>query len=157
MIGPGWHWDRQRACMEWIGVHDVTPLTRQDPSRPGWWMDELGDHYIQPPVGAPLCPVPGGSRNSTVHWLDGPPDLPAGIVSVPATLGIFTQSGWYYVAAYDFNPVTNEYRRLYARGPMWLTSSMAETEFFNTVDSFWSRAVFMWRWSNGRWTLVNRI
>lgn len=154
MIGPGWHWDRERGCMQWVGIHDVTPMTEQDPSRPGWWRDEQGDHYIQPPVGAPLCPAPGATRSA--QWLDG---LPAAVVGVPDTLGIslFEDSGWYYVAAYEYEPFSNSYRRLYSRGPMWLSSSAAEEEFFNTVDSYWGKAVFMWKWDGSGWRLEKRI
>ena len=152
MYGPGWHWNNEHSCMEWIGPHVITPKTEWDRSRPGWWRDEEGDHYIQPPVGAPLCAVPG------THWLDGP-ELPPGIVSVPS-VGVgffFEENAWRFVGAYDYNPEDGSYRRLYSRGPIWLSESQALTEFLDTAESFWGRPVFMWKWVGGGWVLEKNV
>jgi len=80
-------------------------------------------------------------------------ELPPGIVGVP----FFEKEEWWYFAAYVRNTGGGAWQRLYARGPMLLTSSAAENEFVDTVEAFWGRSVFMWKWLNGQWVPWRQI
>lgn len=81
-------------------------------------------------------------------------ELPSGIVGIP----FFEKEEWWYYAAY-VRPIgsVSTWQRLYSRGPMLLTGSAAETEFVDTVEAFWGRSVFMWKWVNSQWVLWRQV
>lgn len=75
-------------------------------------------------------------------------------------LGIpfFESEAWWYYAAYVRPTAASpNWQRLYNRGPMFLVPSAAEEEFIDTVEAFWGRSVFMWKWVNGGWQLWRQI
>jgi hypothetical protein len=77
--------------------------------------------------------------------------LPPGIVGIP----FFEESAWWYVGAYVSTGTS--WQRLYSRGPMWLTKSAAHAEWMDTVDAFWGRSVFLWKWTGAHWKLEAKV
>lgn len=67
LIGPCWMMDRERGCAYWVGPHVITEETASDPKRPGWWRDQEGEHYIQPPTDTPICPESRPLRESATR------------------------------------------------------------------------------------------
>lgn len=76
--------------------------------------------------------------------------LPPGIVGLP----FFESSAWWFIGVYADEGI--RWKRLYSRGPIWLTQAQADAEMVDTAESFWGRSVFLWKWV-GTWRLESRI
>lgn len=80
-------------------------------------------------------------------------EIPPAVVGVPVGVGgyFFQAHAWYYFSAYIQDG--NNWTHLHSHGPVWLTDGEAQEEFFSTVEQFWGRSVFAWKWTGTYWQL----